>query len=319
MSAPTKSRMLSDERRINRCGLNRSRRFSTAPLVLGLLGALAGCASAPERSESPTPLEAAVTIAADAVERAAEALAKGDTELALRLYVEAAEHDPNNADALYEIGTIYDEQYGGVLAAKAYAGAIRIDPTHARALEGLGLRYFADRQPEQAQPLLERAVAGNASLWRSHNALGLIADALGRHDVAAQRFAAALAARPGSATILNNRGYSRYLAGDLDNAERDFRAALTAEPGYDKAWQNLALVHARRGDYQAALTTLQRVVTAHVAANDVGYIAMLRGNFATAERLFAEAIRLSPRYYQTANENAAELRRRRTATLTAVQ
>jgi Flp pilus assembly protein TadD len=233
--------------------------------------------------------------------------------------VEAAEHDPDNADALYEIGTIYDEQKSGVLAARAYAGAIRVAPTHARALEGLGLRYFADRQPEQAQPLLERAVARDASLWRSHNALGLIADALGRHDSAARHFAAALAARPGSAAVLNNRGYSRYLAADLDNAERDFRAALTAEPGYDKAWQNLALVYARRGDYQVALTTLQRVVTAHVAANDLGYIAMLHGDYATAERLFSEAIRLSPRYYETANENAAELRRRRTTALTAVQ
>jgi Flp pilus assembly protein TadD len=54
-------------------------------------------------------------------------------------------------------------------------------------------------------------------------------------------------------------------------------------------------------------------VGAHVAANDVGYIAMLSGDYAMAEVLFADAIRLSPRYYETANENTAELRRRRAA------
>lgn len=112
---------------------------------------------------------------------------------------------------------------------------------------------------------------------------------------------------------LNNRGYSRYLAGDLDAAERDFRAALTVDPGYEKAWQNLGLVFARRGDYPLAVATLGRVVSKHVAANDVGYIAMLSGDYATAEQLFADAIRLSPRYYQTADENTAELRRRRAA------
>ena len=48
-----------------------------------------------------------------------------------------------------------------------------------------------------------------------------------------------------------------------------------------------------------------------MAANDVGYIAMISGDYAAAELLFADAIRLSPRYYETANENAAELRRRR--------
>ena len=44
---------------------------------------------------------------------------------------------------------------------------------------------------------------------------------------------------------------------------------------------------------------------------------MISGDYAAAERLFQDAIRLSPRYYPTANENAAELRRRRNAPLTA--
>jgi Flp pilus assembly protein TadD len=48
-----------------------------------------------------------------------------------------------------------------------------------------------------------------------------------------------------------------------------------------------------------------------VATNDVGYIAMVSGDYAYAELLFAEAIRLSPVYYETANQNLAELRRRR--------
>ena len=82
--------------------------------------------------------------------------------------------------------------------------------------------------------------------------------------------------------------------------------------------QNLGLVYARRGDYPTALATLTRVVGAPMAANDVGYIAMISGDYAAAERLFQDAIRLSPRYYPTANENAAELRRRRSdAALTA--
>jgi Flp pilus assembly protein TadD len=200
-----------------------------------------------------------------------------------------------------------------VLAARAYSRAVQIDPEHSRALESLGLRYFADRQLDQARPLLSRAVAKEPALWRSHNALGLIADSLGEHGLAAMHFAMALTARPGNATVLNNRGYSRYLAGDLDSAESDFREALAADPGYEKAWQNLGLVFARRGDYQTARTTLARVVGAHVAANDVGYIAMLSGDYAMAEVLFADAIRLSPRYYETANENTAELRRRRAA------
>ena len=60
-----------------------------------------------------------------------------------------------------------------------------------------------------------------------------------------------------------------------------------------------------------AIMTLERVVSPVVAANDVGYVAMLSGDYAIAEPLVAEAIRRSPRFYQTATENVAELRRLR--------
>jgi Flp pilus assembly protein TadD len=293
----------------------RSLKATLTALAIGC-GVLTGCASAPARSGGQTTGEAVTTNADELGAKAAEARAKGDLDLALKLYVQRAELDPTDADALFEIGAIYEFRGDAPLAARAYARAVQIEPQHSRALEGLGLRYFAERQLDDARPLLQRAVDADNTLWRSHNALGLIADALGRHSEAGGHYAAALALRPGSAAILNNRGYSQYLAGALDAAERDFRAALAAEPGYDKAWQNLGLIFARRRDYAAALAALERVVAEHVAANDVGYIAMLSGDFGTAERLFAEAIRLSPRFYQTANDNAAELRRRRTATLT---
>jgi Flp pilus assembly protein TadD len=293
------------------------RRAALASLLGGAL--LAGCAGTPEQPSATAPTLTGQPAAVDARTRAAEARAKGDTDLALRLYVEAADHDPTDAESLYEIGTLYDERGNGALAARAYARAVQIDPLHARALEGLGLRYFADRQFEEARPLLSRAAGHDPTLWRAHNALGLIADALGEHGDAVVHFAAALAANPGSAALLNNRGYSRYLSGSLDAAERDFRAALALDPSYDKALQNLGLVYARRGDYQAAVSTLTSVVGAPVAANDVGYIAMLSGDYSTAERLFQDAIRLSPRYYPMANENVAELRRRRATTPVAAQ
>jgi Flp pilus assembly protein TadD len=284
--------------------------------LLSVLVAVVGCAAAPDKPEAAAAAQAVQTdpVADEARARAAEALAKGESDVALRLYVEMADRDPTDADSLYAIGVIYDQRADHALAARAYARAVQVDPRHSRALEALGLRYFADRQHDPARDLLTRAVAADATLWRSHNALGLIADALGEHQTAVAHFTTALGVQPASATILNNRGYSRYLAGDLDVAERDFRAALTMDPDYERAWRNLGLVFARRGDYTAALTTLARVASQHVAANDVGYIAMLSGDYATAERLFAEAIRLSPRYYETAAENVADLRRRRATT-----
>jgi tetratricopeptide (TPR) repeat protein len=285
-------------------------RFAVVAICLACgLTACAGAPTQPDTGEATAPRSRAETFAA-----ADEAYAKGNTELALRLYVEAADADPTDAESLFKIGAIYEERKEYALAARAYARAVQVDPAHARALEALGLRYFEDRQLEEARGFLSRAIAADPTRWKSHNALGLIADASTDYATAAVHYAAALAIRPDAASVLNNRGYSQYLAGDLAAAERDFRAALVADPQYPLAWHNLGLVYARKGQYDAALATLGRVVSNYVAANDVGYIAMLSGDFAKAEVLFDDAIRLSPRYYPTANDNVAELRRRRAGT-----
>jgi Flp pilus assembly protein TadD len=284
-------------------------------IVLGGVFSLTGCAGMPAGAAAAAPRSTAVgtRTAAEARVLAEEARGKGDAETALRMYVEVAELDSSDADAFYQIGAIYEGRHDAVRAVRAYTRAVQIDPNHGAALTALGLIYFADHQLADARTLLERAAAAAPGDWRSRNALGLIADVDGRHEAAVEHYAAALAASPGNPTILNNRGYSAYLAGDLAAAEADFKAALVVDEHYQKAWQNLGLVYARRGDYEQALRILQRVVSPYVAANDVGYIAMLSGDYDRAQTLFDDAIRLSPRYYATANENVAELRRRRVA------
>lgn len=298
-----------------------------ALLVAGLLG---GCASVPAsgpaaaggsdalyegQPETVYATEFPVSSAADARQRAAEALAEGDTDRALYMYVQAVRLDPEDSESLYRIGALHERRGNRNLAARAFARAVEIDPEHAAALEGLGIAYFGARETEAAQDVLERAVAADsgARLWRAHNVLGVIADMAGEHAAAVEHYSAALTARPGAASLLNNRGYSKYLAGDFEAAAADFRAALEADPDYPRAWENLGLLHARQGNYATALSALSRVKERHVAANDVGYIAMLDGDYAAAERLFDQAKRESPRYYETAEKNLAELRRRSSA------
>lgn len=252
-----------------------------------------------------------VESAEDARARAEKALAEGDADLALYMYLQAVDLDPQDGESMYRIGVIHQKKGNKSLAAGAYARAIEIDPTHAPALQELGLLYFEAKRMEAAQSMLQRAVAADPQLWRAHNMLGVIADTRRDYETAIGHYDAALALRPGTASILNNRGYSRYLAGDFDAAEEDYRAAIAADAEYERAWRNLGLLYARQRKYGFALRAMSHVMGRHVAANDVGYVAMRDGDYDAAETLFAEAMRLSPRYYETAQENAAELRRRR--------
>jgi Flp pilus assembly protein TadD len=158
-------------------------------------------------------------------------------------------------------------------------------------------------------------VAVEPKLWRAHNILGVIADTRGEHAAAVEHFSTALELRPRTASILSNRGYSYYMAEDFTAAERDFAAAISADASYDQARRNLGLLYARQRRYDAAFDELAQVTSRHVAANDVGYIAMLAEDYAVAERYFTEALNLSPRHYATAEENMNKLRRLRQSKL----
>jgi Flp pilus assembly protein TadD len=227
------------------------------------------------------------------------------------MLLQAVELDPRDADSMHAVGAIHARKGNAELAARAYAHAVEMDGNHALALQDLGVARFREQETDAAKLLLERAVAADPALWRAHNVLGVIADERGDHHGAARHYSAALALRPGTASILNNRGYSNYMAGNFDSAEADLLAAVAADPRYGRAWHNLGLLYARQRRYGFALSALSNVMARYVAANDVGYVAMQDGDYDAASMLFEEAIRLSPRYYAMAEQNFAELRTRR--------
>jgi Flp pilus assembly protein TadD len=251
--------------------------------------------------------------AAQAREHAAEALANGDADAALSYYRRAAALDPSDTESLCEIGEIYAQRGDARLAARAYAQAVQTDPRDARALQGLGFAYLRLDNEKAGQTLLKRAVDADPGSWRAHNILGVLADGRDEHDAAIEHYTVALALSPGNPAILTNRGYSRYLAGDFRRAEQDLTEATAADPEDRQAWRNLGLVYAHERKYGLAMHALSQVTNRAVAANDVGVVAMQRGDYRGAEILFAEALRRAAGPYEEAERNAAKLRGLRSA------
>jgi Tfp pilus assembly protein PilF len=242
-----------------------------------------------------------VESAEEAIARGDSALKDGDEDLALYMYVRAYDMQKENIYALMRIGAIHEARESSLMAARAYANVLSVEPKHAPALQALGLIYLQQKRHDEARDLLERAIESDASLWRAHNGLGVMADLEGEYQKAEAAYNAALQANPDDARLLNNRGYSLYLQGKYTEAERDFRVA--ARQGLEKAWLNLGLVLARQKHYADAVQLMKRTAAAEVAYNDVGYIAMRQGDYSVAERYFEKAIRVSPRYFEEARRN----------------
>jgi len=247
-----------------------------------------------------------VVSAEDALARAEAAFAQGNLDLALYMYVRCYDLAPDNTYALRRIAAIHEKRNNPEMASRAYRAMLHSNPEDAAALQALGLLYVRVGKQEEALPLLERAVAADSTLWRAHNGIGVIQDMRGNNSEAVAAFDAALEIKPDSASILNNRGYSHYLAGNYREAAIDLTAAAGA--GSEQAWRNLGLVLARQKQYAKAVQTITRVGDPAIAYNDVGYIAMRLGDHETAAVYFEEAIRLSPRYFDAAHKNLEALR-----------
>ena len=285
-----------------------------------LLGLLTGCATAPDidsdkyaeaglndksldvlfATEFPAESEA------DALARAAQAVQDGEMDKALFFYVRALQFKPENVELLAHIGEIQMRRNNFAMAKRAFLMARNYDATHARSLEGLGLIYMSEGMHEQAVNELKSAVANDDQRWRAHNALGVYADKADDFVTAQEHYDTALTIKPDAAHVLNNRGYSKFLAGDVEGATLDFYEAAN-DRGFPQSWANLGRVYAKQGWYDDAVITYKHVMSEANAYNNTGHAAIENGDFIQAKRYLDEAIRLSPTYFPAAEEDLSLL------------
>ena len=242
----------------------------------------------------------------DALTRAKQAMEEGDTDKALFYLVRALQIRPDNVESLVQIADIQMRRQEIAFAKRAYLMAKRHDPNDSRALEGLGLIYMDEGKDDEAISNLMSAVANDERLWRAHNALGVYADKAADYPTALQHYDLALSINPEAAYVRNNRGYSKYLAGDIEGAMLDLYTAAN-DWGFLHAWANLGKIYAEEGMYRDAIKTYKLVMSEANALNNTGYSAIENGDLLLAERYLNKAIRLSPTYFPSAEENLSLL------------
>ena len=292
--------------------------MSTALLVL----LLAGCAtqSTEEAAKQPSPddkstasqlyagqpavvhaTEFPVASAAEGIQRGDEAWRQGKLDLAIYLYVQSLGYDATAPEPFLKIGAIHEQLGNRALAEKAYELALERDPNNAAACERLGLLYLESTRNDEAGALFDRSIALEPNRWRAENGLGIVADRRKDFAAAIAHYDRALAIEPKAAVVMNNRGYSRFLAGDLPGAEADLKEAIRLG-ARDGVWTNLGRVQARQARYAEALETLLQEVDLANAYNLLGEAAMKRGDNAQAKRYFESAVSASPRYFEAAQK-----------------
>jgi Flp pilus assembly protein TadD len=269
---------------------------------------LGGCGSrdSSSTSGSKTAPDSAVLMAADTTREA------GRYAEAQQIYQRLLITSPNLVGARYGAAEclLALGQPDGALT--LFDGLVANSEFHARALQGRGLAQFALGRRDVAGQSLREATASDPNLWRSWNGLGDLADQERNPKEASALYAKALALHPNSAMILNNIGYSSLGSGNYAEAIAEFRKALVLEPNNLTVQTNLRLALAASGDYEAALRSAPGDQMATLL-NDVGYIALRRGDYAAAERYLTRAMDASGSYNAVTAKNLDWLKDRRGA------
>ena len=191
-------------------------------------------------------------------------------------------------------------------AISQFTSGVASEPHRARALQGIGLSLLRLGDEKGALENLQKAVGLDSSLWRAYNALGLVHDKKQDWQFAELNYrrAAAVAEKPES--VLNNLGMSYMLQKRYPESAIAFRQALERDPHLATAKSNLRLALASQGKYIEALAGVPQEKLPDVL-NDVGYLAMMRGDYDNAEAYLSRAMAISPSYHVTAASNLQSL------------
>lgn len=285
------------------------------PALSLCLCVLAACATAPGKKEtaakkppSPPPIPESVKKEQEArlIKDVYRALEEGDMGTADTMLQRVVLINPKSIEARLAQGEVFMRLNRYQEAINVFNRLIIEEKVLARAYQGLGLARLQRNELPRAKEALEKAVALNDELWRAWNGLGFYYDRQKNWAEAEKSYNAALEVRRDKPSLFNNRGFSKLMRRRYEEAIEDFRAALGLDPNLPVARMNIRLAQAWLGRYVEAIAGSSQRELPEVL-NNVGYIAMLKGEYAAAQAYFSRAMELSPSYNETAAKNLRKL------------
>lgn len=259
-----------------------------------------------------------------AMQMAAMAYQAGDLDQSLYQYLRAIELEPKRYEALVWVGRIHRDRGNTQLAEMAFNDVLTNQPDNPDALAEMGMLHLGQRNHAAAQELLFKAVeldqrrlgseksslhdvaalkVDSKSPLKVYNALGVLADLNNDFPLSEAYYRLAILIEPRSVLVQNSLGYSYYMAGQWPEAERTYQRGISYDSSYKPLWRNYGLLLARMERYEEALSAFEQISDRAQASNDVGYVCLVEGKLDVAEQFFRSAIEQSPAHYDMAWDN----------------
>lgn len=285
----------------------RSHRVRAGSIVLLLAVALGGCGTFGNSPIDTEMMDIVEVSGREAKVLATRAINEGRYVDAKKFLEFALESDPTDIQARLLVAELHLVTGMPANAVPAFDELTSVPEVKAAALQGLGVSLMLVGRPDLAVDPLTKAVALDDGLWRSWNALGSYYDAEKDWEAANHAYGMAMAANPGSAIIHNNQGFSYFLQGRPDEAITVLSEAVRLDRNLATAQLNLRLAYASKGKYAHALSGVANRDMGK-ALNNVGYMALMRGDVDNAEAYLTRAMDEDASFNRTAWRNLGYLK-----------
>jgi len=163
----------------------------------------------------------------------------GRLDLAVEICQRILAVEPEQADALHQLGAFAQEQGDHARAVEYVERAIQNDESQAHFFNTLGEAYRCLGEMSDAIRCYRRAIRMRPDYAENYNNLGLALETLGRLDEARSCYLEAIQRQPDLAEAHNNMGNVFEGMGAIDEALASYRWALRYKPSFETAHTNL--------------------------------------------------------------------------------
>lgn len=272
--------------------------------------ALSGCGGTSSEEEPQTvnqAMQELLNINPASPEQVRLMLANGRYQPALEAANGILVNKPGDPEAMFLAGEALLKLGRPHEALPYFETAAAAETYRAEALQGSGIALYQTGRSDLAVGKLTEATTLNPALWRAYNTLGAIHDDRTTWAQAENAYQSALATQPASAMLHNNLAMSFMLQRRYQEAIPEFNRAIELDQSLTIAQTNLRMAYAFQGRYVEALAGVPENDMPD-ALNNVGFAAMMRGDYDIAEAYFTRAMETSPAYNTTAAANLDKLR-----------
>jgi len=162
----------------------------------------------------------------------------------------------------------------------------------------IAVKHHQAGQLAQAEQIYRQVLSVDPKEPNALHLLGVIANQVGKPDVAIQYISAAIAINGGDSMYFNNLGEVYRSLGRSAEAESAYRKALELTPTHADAWNNLGILMQSKADFAGAEASYRRALELRpnfpTVLNNLSVALKQQGQAAEAAQLLDEALRLMP-------------------------